>query len=140
MRSGRGWFVAQAGGVVVRRGRRGPEVLLVSSRRRSRWTLPKGTIEPGESVADAAVREVREEAGVRGRVLAPAGVLRRVSWRGLVRVEYVLVVYAGRARRGAERGRVVRWCGVDEAIAAVSSRGLRRVLRRAGAAIARAVA
>ena len=34
------------------------------------WRLPKGTPEPGESVAETARREVREETGVRVRILA----------------------------------------------------------------------
>lgn len=43
-------------------------VLLIRARDlRSRpvWTLPKGTLNPGETSADAAVREVREETGWR---------------------------------------------------------------------------
>ena len=39
------------------------------------WSLPKGHLEAGETVQDAAVREVREETGIRGRVLAPLGVI-----------------------------------------------------------------
>ena len=35
------------------------------------WRLPKGTPEPGESVAQTAQREVQEETGVRVQVLAP---------------------------------------------------------------------
>ena len=33
------------------------------------WTLPKGTLGPGESSADAALREVREETGYRCEVV-----------------------------------------------------------------------
>jgi len=35
--------------------------------------LPKGHIDPGESAAEAAQREVREEAGVRGELVAKLG-------------------------------------------------------------------
>jgi ADP-ribose pyrophosphatase YjhB (NUDIX family) len=60
---------ASAGGVVFdKKGR----VALVKERKRSglsRWTLPKGRLESGETVEEAAVREVREEAGVRARIL-----------------------------------------------------------------------
>lgn len=37
------------------------------------WSLPKGHLEEGESTEDAAVREVEEETGIRGRVLASLG-------------------------------------------------------------------
>jgi 8-oxo-dGTP pyrophosphatase MutT (NUDIX family) len=49
--------------VVIARDPRG-HVLLVHDRDANQWTLPGGIIEPGEAPADAAVREVWEEAGV----------------------------------------------------------------------------
>jgi 8-oxo-dGTP pyrophosphatase MutT (NUDIX family) len=58
-----------AGGLVVdARGR----VLLIRARdlrNQPVWTLPKGTLGPGESSADAALREVREETGYRCEVV-----------------------------------------------------------------------
>ena len=39
------------------------------------WSLPKGHLEAGETAADAAVREVEEETGIRGRVLASLGTI-----------------------------------------------------------------
>ena len=47
-----------AGGLVVR----GDEVLLIATAGGRRWQLPKGHLEAGELPAEAAVREVREEA------------------------------------------------------------------------------
>lgn len=40
-----------------------------------RWSLPKGHVERGETPADTAVREVAEETGITGRVLAPLGTI-----------------------------------------------------------------
>ncbi|MHB2022992.1 MAG: NUDIX hydrolase [Mycobacteriales bacterium] len=39
------------------------------------WSLPKGHVEAGESAAQAAIREVAEETGITGRVLAPLGTI-----------------------------------------------------------------
>jgi 8-oxo-dGTP pyrophosphatase MutT (NUDIX family) len=39
------------------------------------WSLPKGHVEPGESAEAAAVREVQEETGITGRVLATLGTI-----------------------------------------------------------------
>ncbi len=39
------------------------------------WSLPKGHIELGESPEDTAVREVAEETGIIGEILAPLGVI-----------------------------------------------------------------
>ena len=39
------------------------------------WSLPKGHIELGETAEEAAVREVEEETGIIGRVVAPLGTI-----------------------------------------------------------------
>ncbi len=44
------------------------EVLLVTSRRKGKWILPKGKIEPGETASQRAAAEAFEEAGVLGTV------------------------------------------------------------------------
>lgn len=44
------------------------EVMLVTSRDTGRWVLPKGWADKGESLFEAAAREAREEAGIKGVV------------------------------------------------------------------------
>jgi ADP-ribose pyrophosphatase YjhB (NUDIX family) len=39
------------------------------------WSLPKGHLEAGETAEDAAIREVEEETGIRGRLMAPLGTI-----------------------------------------------------------------
>ena len=53
-----------ASGLVVNEGR----VLLVRHRKLDRWLQPGGHVEPRETPDEAAVREVREETGVRMRI------------------------------------------------------------------------
>ncbi len=64
--------VTAAGGVLERPGVEGPEIALVHRTRYEHvdgssgdWVLPKGKIEEGESVEEAALREVAEETGTR---------------------------------------------------------------------------
>ena len=46
----------------------GIEVLLVTSRGKGRWILPKGKVEPGMTASQSAEQEVYEEAGATGVV------------------------------------------------------------------------
>jgi 8-oxo-dGTP pyrophosphatase MutT (NUDIX family) len=56
--------VTSAGGIVTRDGMEGLEVLLCGRSSDRLWALPKGTPEPGETLEETALREVREETGV----------------------------------------------------------------------------
>jgi len=67
-----------AGGLVVDRTGISPRVALIGRldrRGRLLWSLPKGHLEAGETAEDAAIREVEEETGIRGRVLAALGTI-----------------------------------------------------------------
>lgn len=66
-----------AGGVVVRVVRGAPRVLLIRDPY-DRWGLPKGHLEGEEREAEAALREVREETGLRLLRLGPD--LGRIDW------------------------------------------------------------
>jgi ADP-ribose pyrophosphatase YjhB (NUDIX family) len=57
------WYFAL---VVVRRGHR--FLLTQEQKYGSTWSIPGGRVEPGESIVDAAVREVIEETGIPVRI------------------------------------------------------------------------
>jgi 8-oxo-dGTP pyrophosphatase MutT (NUDIX family) len=58
-----------AGGAVIRQSGDSWEVLLIATRRRTRWGLPKGAVSKGETSEAAAIREVREETGVEAKII-----------------------------------------------------------------------
>jgi 8-oxo-dGTP pyrophosphatase MutT (NUDIX family) len=63
-----------AGGVVLAETRPDAPVALVahrSVRGSLQWTLPKGAQEPGETVTETALREVREETGLEVELIGP---------------------------------------------------------------------
>jgi 8-oxo-dGTP pyrophosphatase MutT (NUDIX family) len=123
-------LIKQSGAIVVRLGPKEPEVLLVTSKRNGNWIFPKGHIEKGETAEVAALREAKEEAGVIGKVIGPAGVLEFGFFGVGVRVEYFLAELT-RESGPPEKGRKKVWCGLDEALERLSYKNTRKVLRKA---------
>jgi len=121
---------SHAGAIVFRMTRKGPRYLLVEARgKRGRWVFPKGHVEDGETPADAARREVAEEAGVRAR---PVKRLRRVAQKqrgDTIFIAYFLMAYAGPTRPSEDRR--IRWLAFDEAVGALDLGKSRRLLRSA---------
>ena len=106
--------IIQAGAVVVRGQGASAEVLLVSAKKDpSQWIFPKGHVEPGESAAEAALREMREEGGVDGRIIRPIGVSIYESGKDRVKVSYFLVRYSRAVEPTDTRKR--RWRSFSEA-------------------------
>ena len=67
-----------AGGLVVRAMDDLYEVALIARydrRHRLVWSLPKGHVEDGETVEEAALREVLEETGITADIVAPLGII-----------------------------------------------------------------
>ena len=123
-----------AGGLVVA----GTRILLISTQAGRRWQLPKGHIELGETPEQAALREVREETGVTGRVVAPLpGVEYWFVDRGRKRVhktvDYFLLDYVSGDPADYDRREVsgAEWMSWDEGITRLTFENERKAVQAA---------
>lgn len=74
------------------------KVLLIRDRL-GYWCFPKGHLDEGESLEQAALREVEEETGIRGRVKVPLSVTRYRNNKGIAReIHWFLMEGQGKVR------------------------------------------
>lgn len=113
------------------------EVLLVTSRSKGNWILPKGKVKPGKTAAVSAQEEVYEEAGVRGTVdqalvarcdlpLIEVGEGAAVEQMQIFSMEVGAVAATWPEMFQRQR----RWVSLPEAVEAVKGAHFRAALRR----------
>ena len=117
-------------------------VALIELRGGSVLALPKGHIEPGEAEPATAVREVREETGLRGEVLAP---LPEITYSFYARQRrariqksvafYLLGYRAGSPAHHDAEVEGVRLVPLERAVEALSYEGERTVMAAAAALV-----
>jgi ADP-ribose pyrophosphatase YjhB (NUDIX family) len=108
-------------GVVVWHGDRVLLVQRAKPPRQGQWSLPGGGQQLGETLTDAARREVREEAGLEvelGEVIATLDLIERDAG-GRVRYHYVLIDFVAEAAsaelRPGDDAAAARWFTLEEA-------------------------
>ena len=132
-----------AGGVIYRKHDGATEIALIYVRHR--WSLPKGHIEEGESMNETALREVREETGLEGRIIRKLGDI-RYSYRDKTsdgegiriykRVHFYLLRYfKGDVRDHDHEVDEARWFPIEEAIHNLKFATERKIVQRALAAL-----
>ena len=99
-----------AGGVIYRRNGDDIEVALIHVR--NRWGLPKGHVEEGERVEEAALREVREETGLEGKLIRKLGDI-GYSYRDKKQ--------GARAGAHLQAGSLLTYCAISEAMCATTT-------------------
>ena len=102
-----------------------------------RYSLPGGLVEPGETLAEAALRELREEVGVEAEMIGfldHAEVIERDE-RARVRHHFVVCAHAARWLAGEPQGGAeavdVRWVAADDLGSLPTTPGLAGILRKA---------
>ena len=116
-----------AGGVVFRKSGR---IALVKQRARRggwKWTFPKGRVDRGETIEEAAIREVLEESGLHVRLGVHVG-----AWEGTRNViHYFVMDYVRNVGEFDEETLAVRFVEITRARKLLSSKRDRAVLVRA---------
>ncbi|MGO9062907.1 MAG: NUDIX hydrolase [Candidatus Binataceae bacterium] len=133
-----------AGGLIWRWQNPGgrPEVVLVKPTGRNTWVLPKGGLEPKETIEQAAMRECREETGFRVSIDQSLGQVayfyaRRESpngplYRIFKRVSFFLMKHqGGDASQHDDEIQDVKWFGIDDAVRKASHRNERDLIIKA---------
>lgn len=102
-----------SGVVCLRETSDGPEILLIrrgKPPREGEWSLPGGRIEWGERAADAALRELEEETGVRGEILGLLDVVDGLfGERHYVLIDYAVRWTSGEVRAGDDAAAAAFW-------------------------------
>lgn len=132
---GQGATVRVAGGVVGRSHRPGQvEVAVIHRRLCGDWMLPQGRLNPGETPEQAALREVKEETGLRCQLLRPLGGTDHLDARGRRKVAWYWLMRRLNGRfEPSEEVDEIAWLPLDDAAARLASERDRAVLRRAEA-------
>lgn len=131
-----------AGGLVCDDRPGGRWVVLISRRNAAgelQWTLPKGGLENGEELEDAAVREVREETGLDCAITDKLGVIDywfvwkpdQVRYHKFVHY-YLMAHTGGEPHPRDDEAEDVVWLRFDDALARLTHLNERRLVEQAG--------
>lgn len=81
------YFFKQSGVIPYRFDGKKLKIMLITSRRKQKWIIPKGVIEPYMTPQQSAAQEAYEEAGVFGKVWTmPVGSYKMEKWGGTCNV------------------------------------------------------
>ncbi|MBF0110361.1 MAG: NUDIX hydrolase [Magnetococcales bacterium] len=131
-------FYRQSAVIPVHIGKDGLEVLLITSRKKKRWIVPKGIVEKKYTPADSAAKEALEEAGILGRTLPHSiGRYRYKKWGGVCTVDVYVMFVERTLDRWLESQRERRWFGIGKAVKLVDDPGLKKLLERLDGFLAR---
>jgi 8-oxo-dGTP pyrophosphatase MutT (NUDIX family) len=129
----------QAGAIPFRRKKDGNEVCLIRNKGRKKWKIPKGFVDPGETVQQAALKEAWEEAGLSGRLSgAEIGSYVYEKWGMKLTVSvYLMEVTEQEDDWEESRFRERRWLPVNEAFEMLKKHPIRPLLDTAATRLER---
>ena len=105
------------------------EIMLISSRKKKRWVIPKGVKEPQLSPGESAAKEAVEEAGITGRVSdSSLGSYEYNKWGGTCKVEVYAMDVHTELDHWQESYRDREWLSLGEARERLDEPELRQLL------------
>jgi len=123
------YYYRQSAVIPLRHGASGLELLMITSRKRRRWIVPKGVVEPDLSPAVSAAKEADEEAGIRGRVLPdPLGTYEYEKWGGTCVVEVYAMMVEQVLEHWQEEFRGREWVDLETAAGRVREPALAQLI------------
>jgi phosphohistidine phosphatase len=124
------WFYRQSGVIPYRLKPDEVEVMLITSRGRGRWIIPKGVIDPGATALETACNEAYEEAGILGQTSAkPLGEYQYEKWGGTCTVTVYGLKVSSVLKTWPEDGvRRRQWMSVRKAVKAVEQPALKKLI------------
>jgi len=135
-----------SGGVIFRPDNNDADVVLVSVKGGTVWCLPKGLIDRGEKPEETAVREVREETGINGKIIEKIGdtsywyYLKEENARCRKTVHFYLMEYqSGNTKDHDDEVNEAMWFPIDDALKKISYKGDREILEKAKSMIEKKV-
>lgn len=129
-----------AGGAAFRQTESGVEIAIISAKPSLRWQLPKGIIDAGETPEIAALREVREEAGIETELMAKIETIEywyvggnqgeRVRFHKLVHF-FLLKYSVGDVDNHDYEVAEARWVKIEKALEMLAFKGEKGVVEKA---------